>query len=453
MDKINQDGKLKNDDYGSPVYAWYVVTILLLAYVTSFLDRTILTLLVEPIRESLNITDLQLSLLHGFAFAVFYVSLGIPIARYADSHNRVKLISAGVLVWSTMTALCGLARNFTHMFLARIGVGIGEATLSPAAYSLISDYFPVEKRPLAYSVYQTGIYVGMGLAMIIGGYVIAIVPAIDMPFYGPMEPWQVVFLLVGLPGLIVFLLLRTIKEPARKDMMVDDDGNTSVSFKEVLSFINARRVAYGSVIGGVAAKSLAFYGVSAWLPTYFIRTFGWDAQTIGLWYGLASIVFGVIGINTGSRVSLWIRERGYTDANLRICMGAEACLIPIGIAASLMPTPELSLSLYCGFIFFAAFSVGCQAAALQEITPNQMRAQVSAIYLFVTNMVGIGFGPTFIAFFTDVIFKSDAMVGYSMSISVAFACPIGVFLFWYGLKPYRKCLALAKENFADPNLS
>ena len=451
MNDFKHEAASTEEQYGSPTYAWYVVIILLFAYVTSFLDRTILTLLVEPIRESLNITDLQLSLLHGFAFAVFYVSLGVPIARFADSHNRVKLISAGVLVWSVMTAFCGLARNFTHMFLARVGVGIGEATLSPAAYSIISDYFPVEKRPRAFSVYQTGIYVGMGLAMIIGGYVIAVVPSINMPFYGPMEPWQVVFLLVGLPGLLVFLLLRTIREPQRKGMMVDAEGNTAISFREVLSFIIERRGAYGYVIGGVAAKSLAFYGVAAWLPTYFMRTFGWDAQTIGLWYGLASIIFGVIGINTGSTVSVWLRNRGYSDANLRICLGAEACLIPIGILASLMPTPELSMLFYCGFIFFASFSVGCQAAALQEITPNQLRAQVSAIYLFCTNMVGIGFGPTFIAFFTDVVFKNDALVGYSMSIAVAFACPIGVFLFWRGLKPYRKCLDLAKQNYAAPS--
>jgi MFS family permease len=207
MSDLAPANESSEDEYGSPTYAWYVVTILLFAYVTSFLDRTILTLLVEPIRESLGISDLQLSLLHGFAFAIFYVSLGVPIARYADSHNRVRLISVGVLVWSLMTAVCGLAKNFTHMFLARVGVGIGEATLSPAAYSIISDYFPVEKRPRAYSIYQTGIYIGMGLAMIIGGYVIAVVPSIEMPFYGHMEPWQVVFLLVGLPGILIFLLL------------------------------------------------------------------------------------------------------------------------------------------------------------------------------------------------------------------------------------------------------
>ena len=299
MSNVTPANETSDEDYGSPTYAWYVVTILLFAYVTSFLDRTILTLLVEPIRESLDITDLQLSLLHGFAFAIFYVALGVPIARYADSHNRVRLISAGVLVWSLMTAICGLAKSFTHMFLARVGVGIGEATLSPAAYSIISDYFPAEKRPRAYSVYQTGIYVGMGLAMIIGGYAIAVVPSIEMPFYGHMEPWQVVFLLVGLPGILIFLLLRTVKEPSRKGMLVSAEGSTVVSFSEVLAFIGARRGAYGYVIGGVAAKSLAFYGVAAWLPTYFMRTFGWDAQTIGLWYGLASIIFGVIGINTG----------------------------------------------------------------------------------------------------------------------------------------------------------
>lgn len=437
-------------EFGSRIYAWYVVSVLLLAYVTSFLDRTILTLLVEPIRASLNISDLQLSLLHGFAFAVFYVALGIPIARYADSRNRVRLMSAGVLVWSVMTAVCGFAKSFTHMFLARVGVGVGEATLSPAAYSLISDYFPANKLSRALSVYQTGIYVGMGLALIIGGYVIANVPPIEMPLYGRMEPWQVVFLIVGLPGILVFFLFRTIKEPARKGMMVRADDKTVIPFGEVLRFVKDRRAAYGYVVGGVAAKSLAFYGVAAWLPTYFMRTHGWDAQTIGLYYGLASIVFGVIGINTGSMAATWLRGRGHTDANVKVCMWAEACLIPIGVSASLMPTPTLAMTLYCGFVFFASFAVGCQAAALQEITPNQMRAQVSALYLFVTNMVGIGFGPTFIAFFTDVVFKSDEAVGYSMSIAVAVGCSIGVVLFWRGLRPYRACLAAVKNNYGVP---
>jgi MFS family permease len=436
-----------SDDYPNPAYSWYVATILLFAYVTSFLDRTILTLLVGPIRASLEISDLELSLLHGFAFAVFYVSLGIPIARFADSHNRVRLISIGILFWSVMTAVCGFAKTFWHMFLGRVGVGIGQATLSPAAYSILSDYFPPQKLTRALSVYQTGIYVGMGLAMIIGGFVIANVPVLDIPVYGVMQPWQVVFLLVSLPGIFIFAIMRTIREPARKGMLSRSGIQQSIPVPELAAFIGERRKAYGYIIGGVAAKSLAFYGIAAWLPTYFIRTFAWDAATVGLWYGLGSIVFGALGINLGSATSVWMRSRGYVDANVRVCMIALACLIPIGILAPFMSSAIAAMALFYAFIFFAAFPVGCQAAALQEITPNQMRAQVTALYLFISNMCGIGLGPTFIAFFTDVVFQNDLAVGYSMSISVAIACPIGVLLFWRGLKPYRDGLESAASGY------
>jgi MFS family permease len=436
---------------GSTPYNYYVLIVLTFVYVLNIADRQILVVLQESIKKDLHFSDSQLGVLSGLAFAIFYTILGIPIARLADRKNRRNVIVVAMIIWSVMTAVCGFAKSFTHMFLARVGVGVGEATLSPAAYSLISDYFPASKLSRALSVYQTGIYVGMGLALIIGGYVIANVPPIEMPIYGRMEPWQVVFLIVGLPGILVFFLFRTIKEPARKGMMVRADDKAVIPFGEVLRFVKDRRAAYGYVVGGVAAKSLAFYGVAAWLPTYFMRTHGWDAQTIGLYYGLASIVFGVIGINTGSMAATWLRGRGHTDANVKVCMWAEACLIPIGVSASLMPTPTLAMTLYCGFVFFASFAVGCQAAALQEITPNQMRAQVSALYLFVTNMVGIGFGPTFIAFFTDVVFKSDDAVGYSMSIAVAVGCSIGVVLFWRGLRPYRACLAAVKNNYAVPD--
>ena len=435
------------DDYPKPAYSWYVVTILLLAYVTSFLDRTILTLLVGPIRASLNISDLELSLLHGFAFAVFYVSLGIPIARFADSHNRVRLISLGILFWSLMTAVCGFAKTFWHMFLGRVGVGVGQATLSPAAYSILSDYFPSQILTRALSVYQTGIYVGMGLAMIIGGFVIANVPVLEIPVYGVMQPWQVVFIIVSLPGIFIFAIMRTIREPVRKGMLPRSGGEKSIPVRELATFIGERRKAYGYVVGGVAAKSLAFYGIAAWLPTYFIRTFGWDAATVGLWYGLGSIVFGALGINLGSIASVWLRSRGYLDANVRICMFALVCLVPVGIMAPFMSSAIAAMALFYAFIFFAAFPVGCQAAALQEISPNQMRAQVTALYLFISNMCGIGLGPTFIAFFTDVVFQNDLAVGYSMSVSVAIACPIGALLFWRGLKPYRDGLESAASGY------
>jgi predicted MFS family arabinose efflux permease len=336
------------------------------------------------------------------------------------------------------------------MFAARIGVGVGEATLSPAAYSMLSDYFPPHRLTRALSVYQTAIYVGTGLAMIIGGAMIAVVPAIDMPFYGHMEPWQVVFLIVGLPGILVAILMwTTVREPERKGLLARGGNTGAIPFPEVLKLVVERRRAYGYFIGGVAAKSLAFYGVGAWIPTFFMRTYEWDVATVGLWYGVTSIVFGIVGINSGGSLSVWMRERGDVDANVRVSMIAEAMVIPFGVLAPLMPSGVVSMLLFGGFVFFASFSVGCQAAALQEITPNQMRAQVSALYLFMTNLCGIGLGPTFVAFFTDIVFGGDLSVKYSMSVATAVACPIGVFLFWRSMKPYRACLELAARGFRN----
>lgn len=446
---MKTDDLIPETEFPRPLYAWYTVGVLFVAYVTSFLDRSILTLLVDPIRNSLDISDLQLSVLHGFAFAMFYVILGIPIARYADSHNRVRLISLGILVWSVMTALAGFARTFLHMFVARIGVGIGQATLSPAAYSILSDSFPAHKLTRALSLYQTGIYVGTGLAMIIGGFVIVNVPALNMPVYGPMEPWQVVFVLIGLPGVLVAALMYTIREPVRKGLMARRTTQTAIPIREVIGFIVRRRETYGLLIGGVAAKSLAFYGITAWLPAFFMRTFQWDAAEVGLRYGLASIVFGLLGINAGGIIAGWLRTRGYVDANVRVGLVCFACLGPIGFLAPLLPSATAAMGLYCGFIFFASAPVGCQAAVLQEITPNQMRAQVSSVYLFLSNVFGIGLGPTFVAFFTDVVFRDDFAVGYSMAIAAAVGGPLAAFLYWRALKPYRASYKSAQAGFQD----
>ena len=214
MADIGQNANLGAQQQGG-LYKWYALGILIVAYTFSYLDRQALTLLVGPIRKSLDISDTQLSLLHGFAFAIFYTVLGLPLGRLVDQQRRTTIIAAGVAVWSIMTVFCGLARNFTQMFLARIGVGVGEAALMPGAYSLISDYFPPHSRPIALSLYLSAIYVGAGLATIIGGTIIAIMPAIDAPIVGHLEPWQGVFIVIGLPGLLIALWVLTMREPQR----------------------------------------------------------------------------------------------------------------------------------------------------------------------------------------------------------------------------------------------
>ena len=209
----------KSDDYPKPLYSWYVVGILMLAYTNSFIDRQILSLLIEPIQRDLEINDTQISLLAGLAFAIFYTVMGVPIARLADQKNRRTIILWGISIWSILTATCGLAKNFWHLFFSRMGVGVGEATLSPAAMSMISDYFPVTKIARAISIYSMGVYFGAGLALIIGGLVVKLVSETEnivIPFIGEVFSWQITFFYVGLMGLPIFLLLLTIKEPRRR---------------------------------------------------------------------------------------------------------------------------------------------------------------------------------------------------------------------------------------------
>jgi len=218
--RLQADAPTAPDDYPQPAYAWYVVVVLTLGYIVSFLDRQIFALLVQPIRHDMGLSDTQVSLIGGLAFALFYTFLGIPIGRLADRRSRRAIIATGITIWCVMTAACGLAHNYWQLFSARVGVGVGEATLNPSALSLISDYFPREKRGRAISFYNMGVSLGVGIANIIGAWAIALTSAmapITLPLVGALRPWQLVFLLVGLPGLVVALLMFTVREPRRRD--------------------------------------------------------------------------------------------------------------------------------------------------------------------------------------------------------------------------------------------
>ena len=419
---------------------WYAVSVLILAYTFSYVDRTILTLMVKPIRASLQITDLQLSLLHGLAFAIFYTLLGIPIARLADRGNRRNIITVGVAFWSLMTALCGMARSFGQLFMARVGVGVGEAALSPAAYSMLSDYFRGNALTRALSVYTAAIYVGAGLALMIGGVVIASVPAMELPWVGHMEPWQVVFLCVGAPGVLIALLMLTVREPPRSGLLGGDAAKSAMSFRSVMAYMAARRGAYFLLIFGFAVHSLVWNGAMAWIPTFFIRHFGWTQSQVGLRFGMVLMIFGTIGIVFGGFFSGWLKGRGRKDANPLVGLISALVLLPAGIIATQSGQAYGALTIFAVFVFAGSMPYGAAATAFQEISPNQMRAQVTAIYFFALNLCGIGLGPTVVAAFTDKVFRSDAAVGDSMAVVFALATPISALLLWLSLKPYRRAL-------------
>ena len=417
-------------------YGWYVVFVLILAYTFSYVDRTILTLMVDPIRASLGISDVQLSLLHGLAFAVFYTLMGVPIGQLVDRRKRTTIIAVGIMVWSVMTAFCGLARTFWQMFAARIGVGIGEAALSPAAYSLLADWFKGKQLVRALSFYQGAIYMGGGLATMTGGALIALVPATTTPLTGPLEPWQVVFMIVGMPGILVGLLVLTLREPERLGVT---DANHA-TFGEVLAFMKLHGRAYGGLILGLCFASLMWNGVAAWIPSHFIRTFGWSPAEVGLRYGSVLMVAGTTGILSGGWIAGVMRERGRMDSNLLLIILSALLALPFGIAAPLMPTADSSLAVFALYLFSGAMPYGGAAAAFQEITPSRMRGQISAIYLFWLNLAGIGLGPTLVAALSQNMFGGDLGISRAMAANVAFAAPLSALAILWCRRNYLSSL-------------
>jgi MFS family permease len=330
------------------------------------------------------------------------------------------------------------------MFLARVGVGVGEAALSPAAFSLLADYFPPAKRARALSVYSAAIYVGTGVANIAGGAAIALVPAMVLPVVGEMEPWRMVFVIVGLPGILVCALMATVREPARTGLMAGQGAAQEIPFSRVYAFVWERKRVYGLMVLSFGVKSMLWNGITAWVPAHMARTYGWAPGETGLWYGLAMAAFGTAGIITGGSVSSRMRSQGKPEGYLWVAIVAALVMLPVGMIAPLMPTGELSLAVYCVFIFFGSFPVGAQATAFQEITPNQMRAQVSALYLFGNNLMGIGLGPSLVAAFTTFVFADDLALRYSLIVVTAIVAPTSALITWLALKPFKAGFESAK---------
>jgi MFS family permease len=441
------------DDTGYPDarYAWYVVVVLTIAYLLSFLDRQILALMVEPIRRDLDISDTQVSLLGNLAFGIFYTLLGLPLGRAADRYSRRGIIAAGVTIWCAMTAACGLARNFVQLFLARVGVGVGEAALNPAALSLISDYFPPKSRGQALTFYNMGISLGVGVALIFGGQVIAWVaaaPPVELPGIGELRAWQTVFILVGLPGLLVALLMLTVREPVRRGRVqlrqADGTVTEDITVRATIGYLGQRWRTYVTHFIGMTVVTIQGYSFFFWVPSLFVRTWEWTIPQISLAYGLVTIIGGPIGILLGGWISDRLYQRGHKDALMRTCLGgAILLLIPGSVLTPLMPTAELALFMLLPVSVGGAMVTATGAAALQIITPNQMRAQATAVYYFVINIFGL-LGPTAVAAVTDYVFADDAALRWSLAIICSIASVIGLVALRYNLPHYRASVVEAE---------
>lgn len=425
----------------SSAYAWYVVFILLIAQMFSFLDRMIMGLLVGPIRESFEISDTQYSLLAGLAFSLFYAVMGLPLARVADLGNRRNLISAGIAVWSFMTALCGLANGYWALFAARVGVGVGEATLGPAAYSMITDYFPKSILARALSVYMIGVTLGSGLAYMVGGAIVGYVSDMDeiiLPILGEMEGWQLTFFIVGLPGLLVSVLVaKTVREPKRQGVGADE---TYLPFADVVRFVLAHKQAYFGHIFGISIFIMVVYALNLWGPTYFIRLFNYSPSEAGWVFGLIMISAGTAGLLLAGTLADRLVSGGIQDGYIKVILFSMLAIMPCTIALGFVESDQIAIIFMSLAIFFSAFQGGISGGAIQLMTPNRMRGQVMALFLLTANLIGLGLGPTVIALATDYVFGYDAAIGKSIALCAALLCPLAALILWRSLGSINQLL-------------
>lgn len=405
----------------------------------------IMGLLVGPIRESFQISDTQYSLLAGLAFSLFYAIMGLPLARIADRSSRRNLIVAGIAVWSFMTAACGLAKGYWSLFVARVGVGIGEATLGPAAYSMIADYFPKSILGRALSVYMIGVTLGSGFAYMLGGAVVGYVEdmgTIMVPVVGEIEGWQLTFFVVGIPGLLVSLLmLTTVREPARTGIVTPE----AVPVSEVADYLWQRRQAYGGHILGISIFIMVVYALNLWGPTYFIRTFGYTRPEAGWVFGLVMIGAGTAGLLLAGTLSDRLVSKGIHDAYVKIILFSMVAMIPSAAALAFLESDLLAIVFMSLAVFFSAFQGGLAGGTLQLMTPNRMRGQVMAVYGLSSNLIGLGLGPTVIAMTTDYVFGYDEAIGKSIALCAVILCPIGALILWRSLPAIGKQLAEQRE--------
>jgi len=405
--------------YPSSRYAWYMVVLLTIAYIFSFVDRYILGLLIEPIKADLQISDTQIGLLLGPAFAIFYATMGLPLGWLADRKRRTWIVGIGVALWSAATAASGLAKNFGHLFIARMSVGVGEATLSPCTMSMISDSFPKDRRARPIAFYTMALSLGAGIASLVSAGVLQwakTVPSIELPLVGVVAPWQFTFIIVGLPGLVLALLMFTLREPKRQINVEDPErvGSQNNNLADMLRHIARHWKVFLPFVAVFSYMTVLAYS-QGWGAPMFKRTWGWEASQYATVNAIVLLAVGPVTVNFAGWLSDRWTGRGLKDAPLRIALIGVVVMIISGVAAPLMPSPWLAMGLYGVNTIGIAMTSAVGVTALLNISPAAMRAQIVAFYYMCISLAGLMLGPTTIALLNDNVF-GEAGIRYSMAL-------------------------------------
>jgi len=422
--------------YPSQKKGWYIIAVLTLLHSVSMLDRQVFNLLVDPIGKSLDINDFQISLLAGFAFAACYSTFGVLTGWATDRFDRRAIIFVGVSVWSLATTACGNARNFWQFAMARFAVGGGEAALNPAAYSIITDCIPRERLSLAISVFMTGVMIGGIASKLFTAILMDLIPASGMilPLIGHQEPWRVVFIALGLPGLMLALLVWTFGEPVRRQR---DASGSRETFFASFRFMVARKSFFGWYFVGSALSSAANYAFAVWSPAFLMRTYHLTVSETGYLMAPLMIVPQIAGLLVAGAVADRYFSKGSKDIHLKLII-TMGCLKMLVVAVAM--TAQLPLLITVAMLglatFFSGFA-GVAPAVLQLVTPNQHRGQVSATHLFISTLVGMGAGPMIAGALTTFVFADPGKVGWAIAATFVALQPFAALALWRSMKGVR----------------
>ncbi len=432
---VDADARSQAQGWPARSAAYYGLFVIILATALNFLDAQIFNMLAQTIKADFRLTDEQLGFLLGPATILFYVFVGIPLAYLVDIFPRKYVLAAGITLIGSITALGGLAQNFVQLFMSRMLVGAGASAHAPGSYSMLADYFPPARLPRAIGFLQLGFISGNALGVYLGGVLLTLVAAWPVTHWMALtiHPWQWVLMMVGAPGLAVAGLLLLAKEPRRRGVT----GPTqAVAWNAVFREIWARKAVYLPLFIGLAFSATEFYGLGNWRPAFLARTYGWEPMRIGQWLGIVITVSYLLGAFVGTVFTEWLSKR-YKDAHVRAATILFMLTAPCEIIAPLMPSGELALLFVAAGGVCALASAVPQNAAIQRITPNQMRGRVTAIYLFMFIFFG-GFGAQLIGSVTHRVFGSDAALWKSIVLTASILLPLAAFTISRGIRPYGR---------------
>lgn len=425
--------------YPRPSLAWYVVGTLFIAWVLAYLDRQIITLMVPLIKADLAISDTEVSLIQGMAFAIIFAVAGLPLGRMVDRMNRRNLVVAGVALWSLATVACGFAESFAQLFAARALVGVGEACLAPATFSMLADYFHPSRRGRAMGMIAMGTAVGNAGSLFLGGLVLKWMASTDLsgvPVIGEMGARQIAFLVIGAPGVLLAALMFTIPEPVRREVATTRSSETSF-----LRRLRDQRGLFAPVYGVYVLNYLVGFANAVWGPVVFMRVHGMAPSDVGILIGLTTLLTGLVSGPTAGFVSDYMARRRPADGRFSLALA----VLPLGALCSLgylfADYWPAALFAYLALSFSSNFMGGTSYPALQDLVPNQLRGQVVAVYVTLASLLGYTLAPTLVALITDFVLRDEQKVAISIMAVTAPAYTLATLLAWVGLKPYASATA------------